>query len=121
MKKWLTLLSGLLVALSLFVTSGNSVKAATTDCGCDVSPVFGAEKNKIVAVLISSREFKDAKHSLKNEGYLWKGVNKIEVIVNHSKGDAIMIGVPFYNQDGSIEMAVFINGHFAGHNPLNEE
>src|SRR3954469_25321765 len=121
MKKWLTVLGGLLVALSLFVTSGNSVKAATNDCGCVVSSVTGAEKNKMVADLISSQEFKDAKHSLKNEGYLWKGVNKFEVIVNHSEGDAIMIGVPFYTQEGSIEMAVFINGHFAGHNPLNEE
>ncbi|PLS09546.1 hypothetical protein [Neobacillus cucumis] len=120
MKKFLTVLSGVLVALTLFVTSGNSAKAAT-DCGCDVSPVFGAEKNKMVADLISSQEFKDAKRSIKNEGYSWRGVKNIEVIINHSHGDAIMIGVPFYSSDRSIEMAVFINGKFMGHQPLEEK
>ena len=112
MKKWLTLLGGLLVALSLFVTSGNSVKAATLDCGCDVSPVLGAEKNKIIADLISSQEYKDAKLNVRDEGYSWKGVNDIEVIVNHTLNDALMIAVPVYNQNGIAEMAVFINGKF---------
>ena len=62
MKKLLTVLCGVVIALSLFVTTGNTVKAA--ECGCDVSPVIGAEKNKIVAELISSQAFKDAKFSL---------------------------------------------------------
>jgi hypothetical protein len=117
MKKLLTIIGGLVVAVSLFAGFGNTAKAAT-DCGCDTSPVLGAEKNKIIANLISSQEFKDAKLSVRNEGFSWKGVKNIEVIVNHTFGDALMIGVPFYHQDGSIEMAVFINGHYMGHNPM---
>jgi hypothetical protein len=116
MKKILTVLCGVLVGLSLFVTTGNTAKAE--ECGCDVSPVLGAEKNKIVAELISSQEFKDSKLSIKNEGYGWKGVSNFEVIVNHTYGEAIMIGVPYYNHDGSVEMAVFINGTYMGHNPM---
>ncbi|TWE01714.1 hypothetical protein FB550_10580 [Neobacillus bataviensis] len=119
MKKLFTVISGLVIAGSLFVTSGNTAKAS--ECGCDTSPILGAEKNKIVANLISSLEFKEAKQSIKYEGFSWKGVKNIEVIVNHTHDDALMIGVPFYNQDESIEMAVFINGHFMGHNPLEEE
>ena len=118
MKKLLTVLGGLVIAGSLFLTSGNTVKA---ECGCETSPILGAEKNKIIANLISSQEFKAAKQSITNEGYSWKGVRNIEVFVNHSYGNALMIGIPFYNQDGSVEMAVFINGHFMGHNPLDEE
>lgn len=113
MKKLITIIGGLLVAVSLFVTSGNTAKAAT-DCGCDVSPVLGAEKNKVVAELISSQEFKDAKVVIKNDGYSWRGVKNIEVVVNHSKDNALMIGVPVLNGDGIIQMAVFINGKFMG-------
>ncbi|MEH7098463.1 hypothetical protein [Neobacillus vireti] len=120
MKKLLTVIGGLVVAVSLFAGSGNTAKAAT-DCGCDISPVLGAEKNKIIANLISSQEFKDAKLSIRNDGYSWKGVSNIEVIVNHTYGEAIMVGVPYYNQDGSVEMAVFINGKYMGHNPMDEE
>ncbi|MBT2655748.1 hypothetical protein J7E81_10960 [Bacillus sp. ISL-18] len=116
MKKLLTVIGGLVVAVSLFAGSGNTAKAA--DCGCDTSPVLGAEKNKIIANLISSQEFKDSKLLIRNERYNWKGVNNIEVIVNHTYGDALMIGVPYYNQNGSVEMAVFINGLYMGHNPM---
>ena len=119
MKKLLTVIGGLVVAVSLFAGTGNAVKAA--ECGCDTSPVLGAEKNKIIANLISSQEFKDAKLSIRNEGFSWKGVNNIEVIVNHTYGDALMVGVPYYNQAGSVEMAVFINGKYMGHNPMDEE
>lgn len=119
MKKLLTVLSGVIIALSLFVTTGNTVKAeepapATEEqeCGCDVSPVFGAEKNKIVANLLSSQEFKNVKLSLKSKGYSWRGAKNIEVMVNHSFGGMIMVGVPFYDQNGTIEMAVFFDGVF---------
>jgi hypothetical protein len=120
MKKLLTVLAGVVIALSLFVTTGNTVKAAPKpnlpisegehECGCDVSPVLGAEKNKIVADLLSSKEFKNAKHSLKSDGYRYRGADNIEVLINHTYGDIIMVGVPFYNEDGNVEMAAFFNG-----------
>ncbi|MEH7120799.1 hypothetical protein V7128_25835 [Neobacillus vireti] len=119
MKKLLTVLGGLVIAGSLFMASGNTVKAE--ECGCVTSPILGAEKNKIIANLISSQEFKAAKQSITNEGYSWKGIKNIEVFINHTYGDSLMIGIPYYNQDGSVEMAVFIDGHFMGHNPLDEE
>lgn len=126
MKKLLTVLFGAFIALSLFVTTGNTVKAdeptpateETHDCGCDVSPVLGAEKNKIVAQLISSQEFKDAKFSLRYDGISWKGAKNIEVVVNHTYGDALMVGVPFFTQEGSLVMAVFINGVYMGPVPM---
>ncbi|MEH6954763.1 hypothetical protein [Neobacillus drentensis] len=117
MKKLLTVLCGGFIALSLFVTTGNTVKAAD-DCGCDVSPVFGAEKNKIVAELISSQAFKDAKFSLMYDGISWKGAKNIEVIVNHTHDNALMVGVPYYTQEGSLMMAVFINGVYMGLAPM---
>ncbi|MDR7236760.1 hypothetical protein [Neobacillus drentensis] len=116
MKKLLTVLCGVVIALSLFVTTGNTVKAA--ECGCDVSPVLGAEKNKIVAELISSQAFKDAKFSLRYDGISWKGAKNIEVIVNHTHDDALMVGVPYYTQEGSLKMAVFINGVYMGLSPM---
>ena len=116
MKKLLTVLCGVVIALSLFVTTGNSVKAA--ECGCDTSPVLGAEKNKIVAELISSQAFKDAKFSLMYDGISWKGAKNIEVIVNHTHDNALMVGVPYYTQEGSLMMAVFINGVYMGLAPM---
>ena len=116
MKKLLTVLFGAFIALTLFVTTGNTVKA--DDCGCDVSPVLGAEKNKIVAELISSQEFKDAKLSLRYDGISWKGAKNIEVIVNHTHDNALMVGVPYYTQEGSLMMAVFINGVYMGLAPM---
>ncbi|MFP5111978.1 hypothetical protein ACSU64_06310 [Bacillaceae bacterium C204] len=119
MKKLLTVLAGVVIALSLFLTTGNTVKAEEPDeCGCIVSPVLGAEKNKIVANLLSSQEFKNVKHSLKGKGYSYRGAKNIEVVINHSQGDITMVAVPFYNQDGFIEMAVFFEGQYMGQVPM---
>lgn len=116
MKKLLTVLCGVVIALSLFVTTGNTVKAE--GCGCEVSPVLGAEKNKIVAEVLSSQQFKNAKLSLNNDGISWRGANNIEVIVNHTHDDALMVGVPYFTQEGSLVMAVFINGVYMGPVPM---
>jgi hypothetical protein len=126
MKKLLTVLCGIIIALSLFVTTGNTAKAEelvqapeeSHECGCVVSQVFGAKKNKIVADLISSQEFKNVKHSFKSDGYKWREVKNIEVFINHTMGDMIMVGVPFINEDGTIELAVFFNGIYMDPNLL---
>jgi diacylglycerol kinase family enzyme len=116
MKKLLTVLCGVVIALSLFATTGNTVQAE--ECGCDVTPIFGAEKNKIVATLISSPEFKSTKFSLKSDGYTWRGAKNIEVIVNNTYGGMIMIAVPYLNNNGTVEMAVFFDGVFMGVGPM---
>lgn len=123
MKKLLTLLFGALIALSLFVTTGNTAKAAepTSDeenCSChDVTPILGAEKNIIVARLLSGQDFKVAKSSLNSEGYKFLGVSNIEVYKHNPTGLTI-VGVPFNSNDGIPVMATFINGQFMGVAPL---
>jgi hypothetical protein len=120
MKTFLTVLCGGFIALSLFVTTGNTVKAAeptpvatvSDDCGChDLKPLQGAERNKIVANLISNDEFKDMKKALQKNGYNWGGANSIEVIKTEGM---ILVGVPFSNNQGNVVMHVFINGVYAG-------
>lgn len=130
MKKLLTVLCGGLIALTLFVTTGNTAKAAETgvtaainehddDCHCDdVTPISGAERNKIVANIISGDEYKNVKKDLKNKGYQSHGSNEIEVLKNNYYG-LIIVGVPFTNSRGIVEMAVFINGQFMGLNPAD--
>jgi hypothetical protein len=122
MKKYLSLLLGSLIVLLMFVTPGNSAKAAepelltavsaTHDCGCDVSPVLGAERNKLVSNLLSSDEYKTVKSDTKNAGYKSHGANEIEVIRNNANG-MILIAVPF-TKGNVTEMFVFANGVFVG-------
>jgi hypothetical protein len=128
MKKLLTVLCGGLIALTLFVTTGNTVKAAEQtnpaevnepdDCAChDVTKILGAERNKTVSNLISSNQFKQVEKDLKKEGLKWKGANSIEVIKFNATGQ-ILVGVPFSNKQGTVEMYIFINGVLVGHNPM---
>ncbi|MBO0960583.1 hypothetical protein J1P26_12835 [Neobacillus sp. MM2021_6] len=118
MKKVLTVLCGVLVALSLFVTTGNTVKAAEPDddCTChDLLPLQGAERNKIVAKFLSSKEFKTQKAELLSTGYTWNGAHTIEVVLP-AEG-VTMIGVPFFSANGVQTIYVFINGVFVGTAP----
>ncbi|MDR6123249.1 hypothetical protein QFZ87_002846 [Bacillus sp. SLBN-46] len=120
MKKLLTLLFGALIALSLFVTTGNTAKAADNeDCGC--VPVVGVERNIIVADLLSSQNFKSAKETLITAGYSFKGVSFIQVAKNNEdpKKTVIIVVVPFYTSDGQVIIAGFVNGEFGG--ALNPE
>jgi hypothetical protein len=130
MKKLLPLLFGSFIALLIFVAPGNPVKAAEGDqpaqpvvaqdgdCAChDVTPILGSERNKIVADLISSAEFKAVKKQYTAEGYKWLGAHDIEVIKFNVNGE-ILTGVPFVNSEGFMEMFVFIDGSFAGITPL---
>lgn len=126
MKKLLTVLFGGFIALSLFVATGNTAKAAEpTDpppaveddgCSChDLIPLQGAERNKIVAKFISSDEFKAKKMQLLKTGFTWNGANTIEVVLP-AEG-VTMIGVPFISANGTLEVYVFINGTFVGTSP----
>jgi hypothetical protein len=110
-KKILGLLCGGIMAFSLFAAPGNPVKAEETDpCEChDVRIVTGAEKNKIIANLISSQEFKTQKLNIIKDGDNWRGVKGTEVVVHNQLG-TIMVGIPYIGQDGTMKMAVFFNG-----------
>ena len=115
MKKLLTVLAGVVIALSLFVTTGNTVKAAEPDedCTChELLPLQGAERNKIVAEFLSSAEFKAKKLELIKSGSTWNGAHTIEVVLPAES--VTMVGVPFFSTDGIPTVYVFINGTFVG-------
>ncbi|MEH7075969.1 hypothetical protein [Neobacillus drentensis] len=118
MKKLLTVLAGVVIALSLFVTTGNTVKAAEPDgdCTChDLLPIQGPERNKIVADFLSSKEFQAKKLELIKSGSTWNGAHTIEVVLP-AEG-VTMVGVPFISATGIPEVYVFINGTFVGSAP----
>ncbi|MEW9050620.1 MAG: hypothetical protein AB2392_05645 [Neobacillus sp.] len=104
MKKILTMLCGSLIVFMMFVGSGNVAEAS---CGCDVSPIYGEEKNKVVSLLLSSNEFKSLRLQEINKGTIWNGINEAEVIYNNTAG-LYMVAVPFYSQDGLKMMAGFV-------------
>ena len=54
------------------------------------------------------------------EGYKYHGVSNIEVI-KFNVNNMIMIGVPFINNDGTVEMAGFMNGEYLGIAPDDEK
>lgn len=123
MKKFLSLLLGSLIVLLVFVTQGNPVEAAKKapapvieDCGCGVTPILGAERNKIVANLLKNNEFKKVKKQAKEEDYKMHGVNDIDVVKFDFNG-SIGVAVPFYSKEGPTEWYAFIDGVFAGHAP----
>ncbi|MEH7335734.1 hypothetical protein V7161_24215, partial [Neobacillus drentensis] len=113
MKKLLTLLFGGLIALTLFVSTGNTAKAegifsiqsSITDepCHCeDVVQILGAERNKIVSDILKNEEYKDVKHNLKKQGYKFDGAHVIEVYYNYFY-EQMIVGIPVINEMGNIE------------------
>ena len=119
MKKIFTLLCTSLIVLLMFVGPDDSVKAAKPgghDCGCEEHGIFhlyGAEKNKIVADLLSSDQFKAKKLELLNDGYKYNGVKDIDVVeYRTAPGQPIGITVPFIREDGILQVALFIEGNF---------
>jgi hypothetical protein len=124
MKKLLSFLCTSLIVLTLFAVPVNPVEASETDipngegteatepCICEfVKEVTGVERNKIVANLLKSDDFKDASKVWKVEGYKWNGAKDIQVI-KHDFLPVVIIGVPVIRADGKIMMAGFVNGKY---------
>jgi hypothetical protein len=121
MRKYLSLLFAGFIFLLMFATPETTVKAAENDdCAChDVSPILGAEKNKIVSDLLKSEEFKSVRKNPEFNAFNWNGAANIEV-VKLNQLNFVMIGVPFTNNnDGNVYMFAFMNGQFLGVTPLN--
>ncbi|MCM3691166.1 hypothetical protein [Neobacillus niacini] len=119
MKKILTLLCTSLIVLLMIVGPDDSVKAAKPgghDCGCEEHGIFhlyGAEKNKLVADLLSSDQFKAKKLELLKDGYKYTGAKDIDVVEYRIfPGQPIGITVPFIDPEGVLKVAAFINGNF---------
>jgi hypothetical protein len=96
MKRFISLVCGSLVLILMFLSPGNSVQAEEA-CDCPGTVLTGAERNKLVANLLKSDVFKQAKHDLKNEGYAWQGAGAIEVsdFRNLTSSELLfMLGIP---------------------------
>ncbi|MGG1675389.1 hypothetical protein ACIFOT_06480 [Neobacillus sp. NRS-1170] len=119
MKKVLTLLFGGLIALTLFVSTGNTAKAAG-ECGCNALLITGSERNKIVSELLKSDGFKNKKMELKEKGYTWNGAKNIEVI-NLIDYNAILTAAAFTNNNGEEIMFIFKDGKFLYSDPMIPE
>jgi hypothetical protein len=88
------------------------------DCGCHaLQPILGAERNKIVTNLLASNEFKIVIVESVFFGYKWTGAQDIQVVKPDQS--TTMVGVPFVNPKGNLEIFVFINGTFVGISPGN--
>ncbi|MCM3585247.1 hypothetical protein M3182_05755 [Mesobacillus maritimus] len=114
MKRLVSIVCGCLVLLMMFVVPGNAVLAEENDCQCPGTVITGAERNKLVADLLKSDEFKAAKKQLmKEEGYTWAGAGAIEVRdfgeVEGYPAAVLVYQVVFVDQDGSLQGAAFFN------------
>ncbi|MCM3668136.1 hypothetical protein M3181_03860 [Mesobacillus maritimus] len=113
MKRLVSIVCGCLVLLMMFVVPGNAVLAEENDCQCPGTVITGAERNKLVADLLKSDEFKAAKKQLmKEEGYTWAGAGAIEV-----RDLAEVVQMPtfigyqvvFKDRSGALQGAAFFN------------
>jgi hypothetical protein len=138
MKKILTLLFGGFIAFIIFGANGHAVKAAeleqanaalntyfapmanmnmASDCSCgDTTTILGADRNKIVASLISSKEFQAMKQQMIQSGYTWDGAYAIEVIYNNAFQLNLEV-VPF-SINGAKVALLFVEGHFVMSYPM---
>jgi hypothetical protein len=132
MKKILTLLCTSLIVFLMFAGPGNVAFAheGEEDCSCDSFTIMnGAEKNKILAKFLASDEFKELKLNNLESGYNWKGISKAEVTKFIKdvhldpkdpespviiKAGSIGVAVPFFKNDGKLDVFYFLNGESAG-------
>ncbi|NRD79627.1 hypothetical protein HPT25_19890 [Bacillus sp. BRMEA1] len=124
MKRLMAMLLGGVIALMVFAAGGNPVQAADvsssssqpvttkSDCGCNVTILTGAERNKIVSNLLKSESFKQVKKEYKKQGYTWNGAHDIQVVRNNDN-HAILVGVPFTDPKGNKVIFVFYENQLA--------
>jgi hypothetical protein len=120
MKKISTMLFASLIVVLMIGSPLNPVSAANLmylgvppetphdpECECkDLLPLTGSERNKIVASILKEEIFKSQKATLENSGYVWNGADVIELVMP-AEG-YVLIGVPFTNIDGSIQIHAFL-------------
>lgn len=119
MKRLLAMLLGSLAVVLLVFSPGDSAYATEPSegghCGCVVSPVNGAERNKIVADLLKNEQYKSFKAELEQAGYIFKGAENVEVIIIHTVyGNLLSAGAFFKNEEGT-ELVIgspYVGGNF---------
>ncbi|MFT4416286.1 hypothetical protein ACLM5H_20690 [Fredinandcohnia humi] len=111
------LCSGLLV-LGLLIASGNTALAhegdgGGDDCGCGVTILQGAERNKAVASTLKLHKYHQVKKELEAAGYIFSGADQIVVAILPG-GVYTAVAVPFVNEQGDIQVAGFTDGVYMG-------
>jgi hypothetical protein len=127
MKRFISLVCGSLVLILMFLSPGNAVQAKgqpTDDCGCPGTVITGAERNKLVANLLKSDVFKQAKIELEEEGYVWQGASMIEVrdfdeVVSSLVGYQVMIVDGAGNEEGAVFFLMDDTFEYITHAPLH--
>jgi hypothetical protein len=125
MKRLISLVCGSLVLLVMFLSPGNAVQAEEhDDCGCPGTVITGAERNKLVANLLKSDVFKQARVELKREGYVWQGAGAVEVrdldeVMPSVVGYQVMIIDEAGNEEAAAFMLMDGTLAYGGHAPLD--
>jgi hypothetical protein len=105
-------LAVLLLLTAIFAMSFAPAAAfAAEDCGCDITQVTGAEKNKIVSNMLKSDAFKAKKQELQQQGYQLQGVSGAEVERNNDK-NAVLIAIPLLDPTGQTVYLIHVYGQF---------
>lgn len=112
---------GILLVLLLLVLPGNTASAHGdgTDCGCGVTPLQGAERNKAVANTLKLTEFSKVKSDLGKQGYVFAGADQVMAVTMPGPEGVIftMVAVPFVHGNGEVLFAGFTNGEYMGAQP----
>ena len=105
---------GIVLVLLLLVLPGNTASAHGdgTDCGCGVTPLQGAERNKAVANTLKLTEFSNVKSDLGKRGFEFAGANQVIAVTMPGPAGVIytIVAVLFVHGNGEVLFAGFTNG-----------
>lgn len=115
---------GSLIVLLMLALPGNTVFAHgdDVDCGCGVTYLQGAERNKAVANILKLAEFKKVKSDLGKDGYKFAGANQVLAVTKPGPDGVIytIVAVPFVHENGEVLFAGFADGIYRGTQPPEE-
>lgn len=105
---------GIVLVLLMLVLPGNTASAHGDgdDCGCGVTPLQGAERNKAVANTLKLPEFKEVKSDLGKQGYEFAGADQVMAVTMPGPEGVVftIVAVPFVHGNGEVLFAGFTNG-----------
>ncbi|WP_010677111.1 hypothetical protein [Bacillus timonensis] len=124
MSKMVKVLGSMLVLLMLALPGNTAFAHGDVDdgCGCDVTYLKGAERNKAVANTLKLAVFKKAKADLGKDGYEFAGADQVLAVTKPGPNGEIftIVAVPFVHENGDILFAGFAEGMYLGAQPPEE-
>jgi hypothetical protein len=116
---------GIVLVLLLLVLPGNTASAHGdgTDCGCGVTPLQGAERNKAVANTLKLPEFKKVKSNLGIQGYEFAGADQVMAVEMPGDNGNVhtVVAVLFVHKNGDMLFAGFTDGVYIDAQPPEGE